>query len=173
MDPDEIAALVSQNPDITNAEIARRTGLSRSHAGAMARLPGVKRLVAERLDAGNVAGQAGRSIASIVAALGALVDDTLASPDGLTPADVQSLLGYLAALTGTLDRLGRAGISLEGTADLADTSALDLLILKAYRRGAARMALTPHRGTRLLALLDGRIARAQRRADRVRHGPDS
>ncbi len=105
-----------------------------------------------------------------MATLGALIDDTLADPAGLRACDVQDLLGYLAALTGTLDRLGRAGISLEALADPADTRALDLIILKAYRRGVRWTALSPARGPRMLAFLDGAIARAEGRLERARHG---
>ena len=156
----EIISLATQNPEMSLAEIGRKTGVDRRRVSEALRLPEAGRIVRDRLAAGNVGGQLVSGIAKIVTTLGALVDDTLESPDGLTPADVAALLGYLAALTGTLERLGRSGVSLDGLADPDDERTLNLIILKAYTRALDWAGDHPQRVGRARGLARAMVRRS-------------
>jgi hypothetical protein len=130
------------------------------------RLPEAGRIVRDRLAAGNVGGQLVSGVAKIVTTLGALVDDTLDNPEGLTTADVAALLGYLQALTGTLERLSRTGVSLDGLADPDDERTLNLIILKAYARGLDwAKGSTPQRVARACSLAQAMVARSVARLE--------
>lgn len=162
----EIVDLATQNPDMSLAEIGRKTGLDRRRVSEIMRLPQAGRIVRDRMAAGNIGGQLVSGIAKIVTTLDALVDDTLASPDGLTASDVASLLGYLAALTGTLERLARTGVSLDGLADPDDERTLNLIILKAYGRGLGWAdGQSPQRVARARTLVHAMIERSMTALD--------
>ena len=105
-------------------------------------------------------GRATHGIATILATLESLIDETLASPGGLDREDVADLLSYLAALTGTLDRLGRTGIQLDSIVQADDARQLTILILESWARGVAwARGVSLHRSARGLVWTKDRVAR--------------
>ncbi|MHC4302741.1 MAG: hypothetical protein ACYS7Y_36240 [Planctomycetota bacterium] len=128
----KVTDLALDRPDLSAAEIGREIGLSKSRVSGILKLPGAAKRVRARLAEGNPIGRATAGIATILATLETLIEETLASPDGLDRDDVADLMTYLAALTGTLDRLGRTGIQLDTVVQTDDDAQLTILILEAW-----------------------------------------
>ena len=136
VNPDTIVEAVLQSPGASMAEIAQKTGISRKTADRALKSPQAIILMRERLGAADVTSNAAGAIGRIVAALGAITDSYLSDPANLTHQDVDNLTRHLAALTGTLERLARAGIPLDGLARPGDDSAIGAYGLECWARGA-------------------------------------
>jgi hypothetical protein len=163
----KVTDLALDRPDLSAAEIGREIGLSKSRVSGILKLPGAAKRVRARLAEGNPIGRATAGIATILATLETLIEETLASPDGLDRDDVADLMTYLAALTGTLDRLGRTGIQLDTVVQTDDDAQLTILILEAWARGVRwAMRYPPDRGRRGARLADRRVAGLIARLDR-------
>jgi hypothetical protein len=151
----EIAKIVSAEPDASGREIAARTGISKSEVARILAKPITRAEVTKRLAADGTGG-AVRTIGQIIAALSELTDNML--DQGLAEdADITKFLQLLQALTATAERLARAGIDLTAVVDPADDTALRAELARAWRRGmraalrwpnAARKRLDPHAAER-------------------------
>ena len=136
VNPDTVVDAIIESPNESMTKIAQKTGLSRSGLDYVLKTPDTINTFRRRLGAANVTGNAAGSIGRILAALGAITDSVLDDPANLTHQDVDDLTRVLAALTGTLERLGRAGISLAGLHDPDDDSAIGAYGLECWARGA-------------------------------------
>jgi hypothetical protein len=134
--PDTIVDAVLESPGASMLEISKKTGLSRQSVDRALKTPQAIILLRERLAAGDVTGNAAGAIGRIVAGLGAITDSYLDDPANLTRSDVDDLTRHLAALVGTLERLARAGIPLDGLASPNDDSAIGAYGLECWARGA-------------------------------------
>lgn len=126
------------------------------HMSRILQTPEALQILQARLADGNVPQRAQTTIAKILLILEARVDDLTQS--GVSDEAIQDLMGILAALTGTLERLGRVGINL-GSLDTGGQEGreqLQLLLLETAERVLTWKA--PQRG---LALVRARLARAR------------
>lgn len=87
----------------------------------------------QRLARGDLTGQATGAVGSLLANLSQLAEDL--STCDRDPDAVASMLQLLAALTGTLERLARAGVNLDATGSQLDDSGVRALALESFARG--------------------------------------
>jgi hypothetical protein len=130
----DAAAEVARDPGVSNANLARTVGLSKTAIQRIRHEPEFLAAVKARLAAGGPIESARGSVAGLLGALGVVADRMLA--DGDTSDDsVARMLQLLAGLTGTLERMSRAGIDLTALASPDDTRALAGELARAYHRG--------------------------------------
>ena len=151
VNPDTVVDAIIESPNDSMAQIAHKTGLSRSGLDYVLKTPDTINSFRRRLGVGNVTGNAAGSIGRILAALGAITDSVLDDPANLTHQDVDDLTRVLAALTGTLERLagltGRPGLPTAGLGR-GPTTPTSRNNANSYREAPGHPGLPPKRATR-------------------------
>ena len=123
------------DPGVSNITLSRVSGYSKTQIQRIRQQPGITQEVKARMAAGG-AGEAARgSVANLLGALAVITDRLLDSPE-FGDNETTKALQLLAGLTGTLERMARAGIDLTALASPEDTRALAGELARAYQRGA-------------------------------------
>lgn len=135
----KVADAILADPTASNLTLAKRTGQSKTNIQHYRNSPAVLNRVKARLAQGGAAEAARGSVANLLGAL-ADVTDRLMHADEWDDESTAKALQLLAGLTGTLERMQRAGIDLTALASPDDTRALHGELARAYLRGVVASA---------------------------------
>lgn len=156
---EEIADAILADPSVSNQTLAKRIGVSKSNIQHYRNSSETLNIIRERLARdGGATGAARSAVGDLLGAL-SVATDRLLSADLADDETVSRALQLLAGLTGTLERMSRAGIDLSAVSSAEDNRALSIEIIRAYSRGMATAdRFGPRTRARMLARLRAWLA---------------